>query len=158
MHMATRSTVIRRPRSTSQSSAPAASPLSPLALAAPVTAVLAGVAAEWLDFRALRYPLLAMVLTGVLVTAWARFASGRNARTFVLTLLLGMATWAAAESLYVVLHVAQGERFDADRFGPQWAQALGLIGVHGLFLGAPTGLAAALLLHARPAWRRLRRA
>ena len=45
----------------------------------------------------------------------------------------------------MLLHVAGGERFDAERFGPQWRQALGLIGVHALFLGAPTGVVAGIV-------------
>ena len=110
-------------------------------------ALLAGFAAEWLDFRALRYPLLLMVGFGVLATAISLFARERPLRAFVLTVLLGAATWGAAETLYVVLHVAQGESFDAERFGPQWRQALGLIGVHALFLGVPTGIAAGVLRH-----------
>ena len=65
-----------------------------------------------------------------------------------------LAAWAAAETLYVVLHAAQGERFDAERFGPQWRQALGLIGVHAVVLGAPTGIVAGVLLQANAALRR----
>jgi hypothetical protein len=118
-----------------------------LLLGAPIVALLAGLAAESLDFRALRYPLLLMVGLGVLATAIALFARERPLRAFVLTVLLGAATWGAAETLYVVLHVAQGESFDAERFGPQWRQALGLIGVHALFLGVPTGIAAGALRH-----------
>lgn len=118
-----------------------------LLVGAPIAAALAGLGAEWLDFRALRYPLLVMVGAGVLATALALFAHERPWRAFVLTVVLGAATWGAAETLYVVLHAAQGEQFDAERFGPQWRQALGLIGVHALFLGVPTGLAAGLLRH-----------
>ena len=58
----------------------------------------------------------------------------------------GIVTWAGAETLYVILHLVQGEPFEAERFGAQPAQAVGLIAAHGVFLGAPTGLAAALLL------------
>jgi hypothetical protein len=119
-----------------------------LLLGAPVVAILAGVAAEWLDFRALRYPLLLMVAAGVLATAYALFGSERTVPAFVATLALGAATWAAAETLYVVIHTIRGEPFDAERFGPQWAQAMGLIGVHALFLGVPTGIAAGIARHA----------
>ncbi|MEX2225185.1 MAG: hypothetical protein WEB52_01900 [Dehalococcoidia bacterium] len=114
-------------------------------LCAPLVAVLAGVAAEWLDVRALRYPLLLMVGGGVLATALALFGRDRGTRAFLLTVVLGAATWAAAETLYVIIHAARGGSFDAERFGPQWALAFGLIGVHALFLGVPTGLAAATL-------------
>lgn len=130
---------------------------SPLIFAAPAAAALAGMAAEWLDVGALRYPLLLVVGLGVLVTAWALLVSRRDARTFALTVALGMVTWAAAETLYVALHTMRGEPFDAERFGPQWAQALGLIGVHGIFLGAPTGIVAAILLHSGAVLRRARR-
>lgn len=119
-----------------------------LLLGAPVVAILAGIAAEWLDFRALRYPLLLMVGAGVLATAYALFGSERTLRAFVAAMVLGAATWAAAETLYVVIHTIRGEPFDAERFGPQWAQALGLIGVHALFLGVPTGIAAGIARYA----------
>jgi hypothetical protein len=116
-----------------------------LLLGAPIVALLAGLAAEWLDFRALRYPLLLLVGMGVLATAIALFERERPLRAFALTVLVGAATWGAAETLYVILHLVQGESFDAERFGPQWRQALGLIGVHALFLGVPTGIAAGVL-------------
>jgi hypothetical protein len=66
-------------------------------------------------------------------------------------MVLGVTTWGAAQTLYVILHAAQGERFDAPRFGPQPLQALGLIAAHALFLGAPTGLAAGAVLRVH-AW------
>jgi hypothetical protein len=116
-------------------------------LAAPAAALAAGLAAEWLDFRELRVPLLLMVGAGVLLTGHAAFASRRSSAAAGLTVALGIATWAAAETVYVVLHVATGQEFNAERFGPQPAQAVGLIAAHGLFLGAPTGAVAAALLH-----------
>ena len=118
---------------------------TPLVWGAPFVAVAAGLAAEFLDFRALRYPLLLMVGLGVVATAIALFGRERGLRPLALTVLLGMATWAAAETLYVLLHLAGGERFDAERFGPQWRQALGLIGVHAVCLGAPTGVVAGIV-------------
>lgn len=118
-----------------------------LIFGAPLAAVLVGVSAEWLDVRALRYPLLTMVLAGVAATAFAIESRGRGA--LVRALIIGVSTWAAAETLYVIIHAARGQAFEAERFGPQWAQALGLIGVHALFLGAPTGIAAGALLWVR---------
>jgi hypothetical protein len=114
--------------------------------AAPLAAVAAGLGAEWLDFRELRVVFLLGVAVGVLLTAWALFGRRGGARTFVLTAALGIATWASAEAIYTIIHPLLGEQFHASRFGPQWAQALGLIAAHGLFLGLPTGIAAALLL------------
>ena len=120
-----------------------------LLLAAPAAAVVAGLAAEWLDFRALRYPILLLMLAGVTATAFALTGGRAGWRAFVIAVATGVCAWAAAEALYVALHAARGERFDAERFGPQWAQALGLVGVHALVLGAPTGIAAGMLLQAR---------
>ena len=104
-------------------------------------------AAEWLDFRALRVPLLLMVGLGVFGTSSACTRGRTGLRPFIATVAIGAATWAAAEAVYAFIHVAAGERFHAERFGPQWSQAIGLIAAHGLFLGAPTGIAAALMLH-----------
>lgn len=154
--MASRTSTIRRERTSAAT--PFAEPrgVSPWIFGAPGVAVIAGVAAEWLDVRALRYPLLLVVGLGVLATAWALIGRRRDARTFALAVGIGFATWAAAETLYVIIHTVRGTPFEAERFGPQWAQALGLIAVHGAFLGAPTGLVAAVMLHAAPLWRRLR--
>ena len=116
--------------------------------------VLGGMSAEWLDFRALRVPLLLMAGCGVLAATWAMTRGGTGVRPFVQTVAAGAATWAAIEATYVVIHLAAGERFHAERFGPQWSQAIGLIAAHGIFLGVPTGLAVALVLHANARWRR----
>ncbi len=127
-----------------------------LALGAPLVAVLGGMSAEWLDFRELRVPLLLMVGFGVLATAHALVGARPGWRPFLTAAFVGVATWAAVEGVYTVIHVARGEQFHADRFGPQWSQAIGLIAAHGLFLGAPTGVVAGLMLQWRTLWRRLR--
>ncbi|HZP58594.1 MAG TPA: hypothetical protein VFC53_13745 [Dehalococcoidia bacterium] len=130
----------------------------PLTLGAPVAAVLLGAGAEWLDFRELRAAFLALGVAGVTVTALALRPGAWRAmpalRAALLTVALGAATWAAAEATYVALHLAQGERFHAERFGPQPAQAIGLIAAHALFLGVPTGVAAAALVFGREWLRR----
>jgi hypothetical protein len=108
--------------------------------------VLVGVPAEWLDFRALRVPLLLMVGFGVLATAYSVIGARRGWRPFASTVLVGIATWAGAQSIYAVIHTSVGEQFHADRFGPHWSQAIALIAAHGAFLGAPTGVIAALIL------------
>jgi hypothetical protein len=130
-----------------------------LLLAAPIAAIIAGVSAEWLDFRALRYPLLLMVLAAVVATQCALDAQAPRSRSLsgsmLRTVLLGVFTWGAAQTIYVALHVLQGERFDAPRFGPQALQALGLIAAHALFLGAPTGFAAGVILQLRARLRRM---
>ncbi|MBF6600240.1 MAG: hypothetical protein IVW36_06995 [Dehalococcoidia bacterium] len=120
---------------------------TPLVWGAPFAAVLAGIGAEFLDFRELRLPFLLGVGLGVLATSYALFGTRAGGRRFALTTLIGMGTWGGAESLYAVLHVARGEAFQAPRFGPQATQALALIGVHALFLGLPTGAAAAAIGH-----------
>jgi hypothetical protein len=126
-----------------------------LVLGAPMVAVLAGLSAQWLDFQALRVPLLFMVGFGVLATAYAALGLSRGWRAFAAATLVGVATWAAAETVYAIVHVALGERFHAERFGPQWSQAIGLIAAHGIFLGAPTGVVAGAILQIA-AWRRAR--
>lgn len=120
--------------------------LSPLLFGAPLAAVLAGAAAQWLDFRALRVPLLLLVGFGVLATAFAIVGARRDWRAALATVGIGAATWAAGQSIYAVIHIASGERFHADRFGPQWSQAIALIAAHGAFLGVPTGIVAAIIL------------
>jgi hypothetical protein len=106
--------------------------------------VLAGMAAE-VD-SALRVPLLLMVGFG----ASARYAVTRAARPAPVSHGCRRRRHRAAETVYAIIHVAAGERFHAERFGPQWSQAIGLIAAHGLFLGVPTGIAAAFMLQARP--------
>ena len=129
-----------------------------LVLGAPVVTVLAGMAAEWLDFRALRVPLLVMVGLGVLATAYAVCGARTGWRAFVTTVLIGAATWAGAQTVYAIIHTAGGERFHAERFGPQWSQAIALIAAHGAFLGAPTGVAAGVVLWIAAQRRRTARA
>jgi len=148
--MVSRTTVIRveRPSARSRQRDDRRSSASIFVAAAPAAALLAGLAAEFLDFRALRYPLLLVAGAAVLATAFALFSRRDGLRPLLVTVLVGAATWGAAESLYVLLHLARGEAFDAPRFGAQWSQALGLIGVHALFLGVPTGIAAATLVAA----------
>lgn len=114
--------------------------------------------AEWLDFRTLRIPLLLLVGFGVLATAYAAGGARGGWRSFAMTVLIGAATWAAAQAVYVVIHVASGERFEADRFGPQWSQAIALVAAHGAFLGTPTGIAAAIILRIPPLRTRASRA
>jgi hypothetical protein len=134
----------------------AAPPAPWLALGAPLVAALGGMSAEWLDFRELRVPLLLMVGFGVLATAHVVAGTRPGWRAFAVATLVGVATWAAVETIYSIIHVARGEQFHAGRFGPQWSQAIGLIAAHGLFLGAPTGAVAGVMLQWRPLWRRLR--
>lgn len=117
-------------------------------MAAPVVAVLAGLAAEWLDFRALRVPLLTMVGLGVLGTSYAVTRGRPGMPEFLVTIGLGGLTWAGAESVYALVHVARGEMFHLDAGGPQAVQAVALIAAHGVILGLPTGLAVAILVHA----------
>ena len=70
--------------------------------------------------------------------------------TFFRSVGVGAATWGLAQTVYVCAHVVAGEPFDAERFGPQWSQAIGLIVAHALFLGIPTGAVAGLLLNLPP--------
>ncbi len=117
--------------------------------AAPAVAVAGGMAAQWLDFQALRIPLLLFVDFGVLATAYTLTRAASDRLTFALAVLTGVATWGAVQVVYSIIHVASGERFHADRFGPQPLQAISLIAAHAVFLGAPTGIAAGAMLFAR---------
>jgi hypothetical protein len=119
---------------------------SPLLLAAPLVALAAGLSAQWLDFRALRVPLLLIVGFGVLAMASVLVRNRRGWPRIAVATLVGIGTWAAAETSYAIVHVALGEHFHASRFGSQPLQAVGLIVAHGVFLGAPTGLVAGLML------------
>jgi len=141
-------------RSISRTAAPAPprARVSPLLLGAPVAAVLAGLGAEFVDFRELRVLFLLGVGFGVLATSYALTGARPGWRTLGLASLVGVATWGGGEALYTIIHASRGELFHAERFGPQPMQALGLIAAHGLFLGLPTGLAAGAMLH----WPRLR--
>lgn len=125
--------------------------IDPFLFAAPVAAVAAGMGAEWLDFRALRYPLLLMMGLGVVVTGYALVGDRTGWKAAVKTVVLGVSAWAAAQTFYVVLHLALGGRLNFEMFDSQPAQAAGLIVAHGVFLGAPTGgvAAAGLWLMAR---------
>jgi len=126
-----------------------------LVLGAPLAALAAGMAAEWLDFRGLRVPLLLMVGVGVVATTSA-VAGGRTGwRGFFIAVVTGIVTWALAQGVYSLIHVARGERFDAEQFGPQWLQAPALIAAHGIFLGLPTGVAAGAIVRVG-AWARAR--
>jgi hypothetical protein len=148
------SRTISVPRPKRQAQLPAARRSHALVFGAPLAALLLGLSAEWLDFRELRVPLLFVAGFGVLATAYAIDGTRTDVRPFARTVLAGFATWAGAQSVYAILHVARGESFDAGRFGPQWAQSVGLIAAHGLFLGVPTGIVAALMLHAAGRGRR----
>ncbi len=136
---------------------------------ATVGVLTVALSAEFVDFRTLRVPILMAVGVCVLWTAIVWIGPrrpidggrpdegghvgpplrGRSASAveFLRSTALGAGIWGAGGAVYAIVHVARGETFDADRFGPQWAQALGLIGVHALFLGVPTGIATALVLY-----------
>jgi hypothetical protein len=115
---------------------------------APVAAVLAGLGAEFVDFRELRVLFLLGVGFGVLSTSYALTGARPGWRTLGVAAAAGVATWGAGEAIYTIIHASRGELFHAERFGSQPMQALGLIAAHGLFLGLPTGLAAGAMLHA----------
>lgn len=125
--------------------------------AAPFAAILAGMAAQWLDFRALRLPLLLLVLAGVMATSIALSRARRPAAALGVCVVVGALTWAGAQVVYTILHAASGQEFSFGRLGgPQPVQALGLIAAHAAFLGLPTGVAAGIALLAARRARLLR--
>lgn len=118
-----------------------------LLAAAPVAAVAAGLASHWWDPR---QALLLPVGLAVLATSFVLAGDDRGWRAFFVAVIAGAATWGGAQAVYVVAHLAAGEPFDADRFGPQWAQAFALIVAHAALLGIPTGALAGLILNVPP--------
>ena len=93
-----------------------------------------------LDFRELRVPFLLGVGFGVLATSSPCPGCCAARRAFVRApSLVGIATWGGRPGVYARHPAARASGFDADRFGPQWAQALGLIAAHALFLGLADG-------------------
>jgi fermentation-respiration switch protein FrsA (DUF1100 family) len=115
--------------------------------AAPVAAVCSGIASHFWDPR---QALLLPMGLAVLATSFAVAGEERGWRVFGFSVAIGAGAWALEQTTYVLAHVVAGEPFDAERFGPQWAQAIGLIAAHALFLGTPTGALAGLLLNVPP--------
>lgn len=118
---------------------------------APAAAVVAGLAAEWLDFRALRAPILIMVVAAVLITGGALIGGRRDGGAFATITLVGVLAWTAVSAVFVAVHGTRGESFmfGEEYLDQQWMRAAGVIVAHGLLLGAPTGVAAALIVHGR---------
>lgn len=123
-----------------------------LASAAPAAALVAGVLSAFTDFRALREPILLMMVVAVALSAASATRGARERHVFWTAVVLGAATWAGSQMVYVALQIARQEPFEADLFGPQWSQALGLVAAHAAFLGVPTGIAAGTGVIA---WRRV---
>jgi hypothetical protein len=115
--------------------------------AAPFAAVIAGLATHWWD---LRQALLLPVGLAVLATSFALAKRRTRWQAFLLAVAVGAVTWGGAQTVYILAHLVAGEPLDAGRFGPQWAQALGLVAAHVVFLGIPTGAVAGLLLNLPP--------
>ncbi len=121
--------------------------MSWLVVGAPLAAVISGVCAH---FFADRQPLLIPMMIGIVATSFALARGGTGLRVFLLALAVGFLAWGGEQIVYSITHVAAGEQFEAERFGPQWAQVLGLTLAHAVFLGLPSGLLAGLLLHVPP--------
>jgi hypothetical protein len=94
--------------------------------------------------------LLLPVGLAILATSFVLADGRRGWRTWLQSVLVGAVTWAGAQVVYVFAHIVAGVPLDAERFGPQWAQALGLIVAHAVFLGIPSGAVAGLLLNIPP--------
>lgn len=78
---------------------------------------------------------------------WLRGAAvhRRPAALVVTALTFGVAVWTLSPALSVALHLARGEEFDFfEQFDSKAARAGALVTAHAVFLGAPTGVFAAL--------------
>lgn len=106
-------------------------------------AVVSGIGAHVMTDR---QPLLLPMSIAVFAAAYALTATARPARLVIVSLAAGAALWGLEQVVYAITHVAAGDEFTADRFGPQWLQALALIGAHATLIGLPSGLVAALVL------------
>lgn len=124
---------------------------SVLAVAATAAAITTGLLSALTEFRDWRELILVMMVAGAAMGAVGVHRGPSNRRLALTAFLLGPGMWALAQVVYVLVQLGRGEPFDADRFGPQWSQALGLIAAHAVFLGIPTGAAAAVLVLG---WRR----
>jgi hypothetical protein len=141
----------RSPDTTGRSSLASLIAILPVAL----VALAAGLSAEFLDFRALRVPILLLVLSGVI--AGVRLVNiGRPGHRIAIALVSGAAAWGGAQLVYAVIHASRGRTFDFNAWPweAQASQAAGLILAHAVFLGLPTGIAAAVVVEA---WTWLRR-
>lgn len=122
-----------------------------LAVGAAAAAITTGLLSALTEFREWRELILVMMVAGAAMGAAGLHRGSDDRRLTLTAFVLGPAMWALAQIVYVMVQLGRGEPFEADRFGPQWAQALGLIAAHAVFLGTPTGVAAALLVLG---WRR----
>jgi ABC-type Co2+ transport system permease subunit len=83
----------------------------------------------------------------VILAAAALTRNASGLRIVYISVAAGMALWGAEQIVYAVTHLAAGESFSADRFGPQWLQAIMLVLAHATLLGVPSGLVAGLILY-----------
>jgi hypothetical protein len=120
-----------------------------------LVALAAGLSAEYLDFRALRVPILLLVLAGVIASV-RLLDIGRTGHRIAAVLVTGAAAWGGAQVVYAVIHASRGRTFEFNAWPweSQASQAAGLILAHAVFLGFPTGIAASAVVEA---WTWLRR-
>lgn len=110
-------------------------------------ATASGIAAH---FFSERQPLLVPTSVAVVMASYALSGGLPFRRALAVSVGVGFALWGFEQAVYAVVHVASGEEFTADRFGPQWSQALLLILAHATLIGVPSGVVAALLLRMPP--------
>ncbi len=119
-------------------------------LAAPAAALTIGVWAEFADLGQVLLLAIAMPAMAVTLASLAAASGAKPAYLVVLGAAIGLATFAAAEGLYLTLHYARGGSLDFESIESQQAMAAALFGIHvavGTVAGLALGCAGAVLAY-----------
>ena len=120
-------------------------------LAAPIVALGIGV---WAEFADLSPPLLLAVALPAMAAGLISLAIAYDLRPIALVVVggvIGFATFAIAEGLYLSLHYARGGFLNYEAYESQQAMAAALFGIHvavGTLAGLALGCTGALVAYA----------